>query len=106
MVNGRLTAVHLKERRKRRISYFTAPSRGCFASSAGKVPPGSSVHSIYHFRSGTVGVYNRVVNEARTGKYDVDIIELSAGPVSELIRGGCVDTYRSSETDPVRPVRE
>jgi len=58
--------------------------------------------SIGHYRSGSTGIYNRVVNEARAGKHEVDIIELSAGPVSDLIRGGLVDPYRSSETDAVR----
>ena len=58
--------------------------------------------SIGHYRSGSTGIYNRVVNEARAGKHEVDIIELSAGPVSDLIRGGFVDPYHSSETDPVR----
>lgn len=59
--------------------------------------------SIGHFRSGSTGVYNRVVNEGRAGKQEVDIIELSAGPVSDLIRGGFVAPYRSPETDAVRP---
>jgi iron(III) transport system substrate-binding protein len=59
--------------------------------------------SIGHFRSGSTGVYNRVVNEGRAGKQEVDIIELSAGPVSDLIRAGFVDPYRSPETDAVRP---
>jgi iron(III) transport system substrate-binding protein len=58
--------------------------------------------SIGHYRSGSTGIYNRVVNEARAGKHEVDIIELSAGPVSDLIRGGLVDPYHSSETDAVR----
>jgi iron(III) transport system substrate-binding protein len=58
--------------------------------------------SIGHYRSGSTAIYNRVVNEARAGKHEVDIIELSAGPVSDLIRGGLVDPYRSSETDTVR----
>ena len=44
-----------------------------------------------------------MVNEGRAGKHEVDIIELSAGPVAELIRGGFVDPYRSPETDAVRP---
>ena len=59
--------------------------------------------SIGHYRSGSTGVYNRVVNEGRAGKHEVDIIELSAGPVADLIRGGFVDPYRSPETDAVRP---
>jgi iron(III) transport system substrate-binding protein len=59
--------------------------------------------SIDHYRSGSVGIYNRVINEARAGKYEVDIIELSAGPVSDLIRGGFIDPYLSSETTAVRP---
>jgi len=59
--------------------------------------------SIGHYRSGSTGIYNRVVNEARAGKHEVDIIELSAGPVSDLIRGGLVDPYRSSETGAMRP---
>ena len=58
--------------------------------------------SIGHYRSGSTGIYNRVVNESRAGKHEVDIIELSAGPVSDLIRGGFVDPYHSSETDAVR----
>src|SRR5258705_470608 len=44
--------------------------------------------SIGHYRSGSTGVYNRVINEGRAGKHEVDIIELSAGPVAELIRSG------------------
>src|SRR4029434_8482906 len=59
--------------------------------------------SIDHYRSGSVGIYNRVVNEARAGKHEVDIIELSAGPVADLVRGGFIDPYRSPETDSVRP---
>ena len=59
--------------------------------------------SIGHYRSGTVGVYNRVVNEAKAGKHDVDIIEISAGPVADLLRAGLIDPYRSAETDAVRP---
>ena len=59
--------------------------------------------SIGHYRSGSTGIYNRVVNEGRAGKHEVDIIELSAGPVADLIRGGFVDPYRSPETDAVRP---
>jgi iron(III) transport system substrate-binding protein len=59
--------------------------------------------SIDHYRSGSVGIYNRVVNEARAGKHEVDIIELSAGPVADLVRGGFIDPYRSSEMDAVRP---
>jgi hypothetical protein len=59
--------------------------------------------SIDHYRSGSVGIYNRVVNEARAGKHEVDIIELSAGPVSDLIRGGFIDPYRSSEADTLHP---
>src|SRR5437764_10969889 len=35
--------------------------------------------SVDHYRSGSVGIYNRVVNEARAGKHEVDIVELSAG---------------------------
>jgi iron(III) transport system substrate-binding protein len=58
--------------------------------------------SIGHYRSGSTAIYNRVVNEGRAGKHEVDIIELSAGPVSDLIRGGFVDAYRSSELDAVR----
>jgi iron(III) transport system substrate-binding protein len=58
--------------------------------------------SIGHYRSGSTGIYNRVVNEARAGKHEVDIIELSAGPVSDLIRAGLVDPYRSPETDSMR----
>jgi len=58
--------------------------------------------SIGHYRSGSTGIYNRVVNEARAGKHEVDIIELSAGPVADLIRGGLVDPYRSPETDSMR----
>jgi iron(III) transport system substrate-binding protein len=58
--------------------------------------------SIGHYRSGSTGIYNRVVNEARAGKHEVDIIENSAGPVSDLIRGGLVDPYRSPETDAIR----
>jgi iron(III) transport system substrate-binding protein len=58
--------------------------------------------SIGHYRSGSTGIYNRVVNEARAGKHEVDIIENSAGPVSDLIRSGLVDPYRSSETDAIR----
>ena len=59
--------------------------------------------SIGHYRSGGVGVYNRVVNEARGGKNEVDIIEISAGPAAELIKSGFVDPYRSSESETVRP---
>jgi iron(III) transport system substrate-binding protein len=59
--------------------------------------------SIGHYRSGSTGIYNRVVNEGRAGKHEVDIIELSSGPVSDLIRGGFVDPYRSPETEAVRP---
>ena len=59
--------------------------------------------SIDHYRSGSTGVYNRVVNEGRAAKHAVDIIELSAGPVADLIRGGFVDPYRSPETDAMRP---
>ena len=59
--------------------------------------------SVGHYRSGSTGVYNRVVNEGRAGKHEIDIIELSAGPVADLIRGGFVDPYRSPETDAVRP---
>jgi iron(III) transport system substrate-binding protein len=59
--------------------------------------------SVDHYRSGSVGIYNRVVNEARAGKHEVDIVELSAGPVSDLVRGGFIDPYRSPETDAVRP---
>ena len=59
--------------------------------------------SIDHYRSGSVGIYNRVINEARAGKHEVDIIELSAGPVSDLIRGGFIDPYLSAETNAVRP---
>ena len=58
---------------------------------------------IGHYRSGSTGVYNRVVNEGRAAKQEVDIIELSAGPVADLIRGGFVDPYRSPETDAMRP---
>src|SRR5262245_7490205 len=59
--------------------------------------------SIDHYRSGSVGIYNRVVNEARAGKHEVDIIELSAGPVADLVRSGFIDPYRSPETEAVRP---
>src|SRR5215510_13381490 len=59
--------------------------------------------SIDHYRSGSVGIYNRVVNEARAGKHEDDIIELSAGPVTYIVHGGFIDPYRSSETDAVRP---
>ena len=59
--------------------------------------------SIGHYRSGSTGVYNRVVNEGRAAKQEVDIIELSAGPVADLIRGGFVDPYRSPETAAMRP---
>ncbi len=59
--------------------------------------------SIGHYRSGAVGVYNKVVNEARGGKHEADVIELSAGPVSDLIRSGFVDPYRSPESEAVRP---
>ena len=31
--------------------------------------------SIDHYRSGSVGIYNRVINEARAGKHEVDIID-------------------------------
>lgn len=58
--------------------------------------------SVGHYRSGGTGVYNKVVNEARAGKNDVDIIEISAGPSFELIKGGFVDPYRSSEAEAVR----
>jgi len=59
--------------------------------------------SIGHYRSGSTGIYNRVVSEARAGKHEVDIIELSAGPVADLVRGNIIDPYRSSESDGVRP---
>jgi iron(III) transport system substrate-binding protein len=59
--------------------------------------------AIGHYRSGAVGIYNRVVNEGRGGKHEVDVIELSAGPVSDLIRAGFVDPYRSPGSDAMRP---
>lgn len=43
------------------------------------------------------------MNEARGGKHEVDVIEFSAGPVSDLIRSGFVDPYRSPESEAVRP---
>jgi len=58
--------------------------------------------SIGHYRAGAVGIYNKVVNEAKGGKHEVDVIELSAGPVFELIKGGLIDSYRSSESETVR----
>jgi iron(III) transport system substrate-binding protein len=59
--------------------------------------------SIGHYRSSAVGVHNRIVNEARGGKHEVDVIELSAGPVSDLIKTGLVDAYRSPESKAMRP---
>ena len=59
--------------------------------------------SIGHYRAGAVGIYNKVVNEAKGGKHEVDVIELSAGPVFELIKGGLIDSYRSSEWEAMRP---
>jgi iron(III) transport system substrate-binding protein len=59
--------------------------------------------TVGHYRAGGSAVYNKVVTEARASKYDVDIIEISAGTSAELIRHGCVEAYRSSEADAVRP---
>jgi iron(III) transport system substrate-binding protein len=59
--------------------------------------------SIGHYRAGGSAVFNKIVTEARGGKYDADVIEISAGPSAELIRNGYVDPYRSVEADTVRP---
>ncbi|MFQ5950094.1 MAG: ABC transporter substrate-binding protein, partial [Nitrospiria bacterium] len=59
--------------------------------------------SIGHYRSGESGIYNKVVNEGKAGRYAVDVIESSAGPVYSLIQGGFVDPYRSIESRAVRP---
>jgi len=59
--------------------------------------------TIGHYRSGESGVYNKVVNEGKAGRYAVDVIEGSAGPVYALIQGGFVDPYRSVESRAVRP---
>ena len=59
--------------------------------------------TIGHYRAGGSAVYNKLVTEARGGKYDVDVIEISAGPSAELIRNGYIDPYHYSETEAVRP---
>ena len=59
--------------------------------------------TVGHYRGGGSAVYSKVVTEARAGKLDVDIIEISAGPSAELIRNGYVDPYRASEAEAVRP---
>lgn len=59
--------------------------------------------TVGHYRAGGSEVYNKVVTEARGGKHDVDIIEISAGPSAEFIRHGYVDGYRASEAEAVRP---
>jgi iron(III) transport system substrate-binding protein len=58
--------------------------------------------SIGHYRGNGSGLYNKVVTEARGSKFETDVIEISAGPSAELIRGGFVDPYRSTEIDAVR----
>jgi iron(III) transport system substrate-binding protein len=58
--------------------------------------------AIGHYRGGGSAVYNRIVTEARGGKYDADLIEISAGPAAELMRSGYIDPYRSTEAETVR----
>jgi iron(III) transport system substrate-binding protein len=59
--------------------------------------------TIGHYRAGGSAVHNKIVTEARGGKYDADVIEISAGPSAELIRSGYIDPYRCVEAEAVRP---
>ena len=59
--------------------------------------------TIGHYRGNGSGLFNKVVTEARGGKFEADVIEISAGPSAELIRAGYIDPYRSSEIETVRP---
>ncbi len=58
--------------------------------------------SIGHYRGNGSGLFNKVVTEARGSKFEADVIEISAGPSAELIRGGYIDPYRSTEIETVR----
>ena len=59
--------------------------------------------SIGHYRGNGSGLFNKVVTEARGSKFEADVIEISAGPSAELIRGGYIDPYRSTEIETLRP---
>ncbi|MFQ5682673.1 MAG: ABC transporter substrate-binding protein [Candidatus Binatia bacterium] len=59
--------------------------------------------TIGHYRSGSVNVHNKVVNEARAGKHEVDIIENDASSAYALILEGFVDPYQSVEAPAIRP---
>jgi iron(III) transport system substrate-binding protein len=100
------------ERRARLIEFAKKEARLVFYGSLGVDASGPMLEkfrqahpyiSIGHYRASAVGVHNRVVNEARGGKHEVDVIELSAGPVSDLIKSGLVDAYRSPESEAMRP---
>lgn len=58
--------------------------------------------TIGHYRSGDVNIYNKVANEAKAGRHEVDIIEIESSSAYALIKGGLVDPYRSVEAPAIR----
>jgi iron(III) transport system substrate-binding protein len=58
--------------------------------------------TIGHYRSGELGVYNKVANEAKAGRHEVDIIENSPGSAYTLIHEGLVNPYKSVEASNIR----
>ncbi len=58
--------------------------------------------TIGHYRSGDVNIYNKVANEAKAGRHEVDIIEIESSSAYALIQGGLVDPYRSLQAPAIR----
>jgi iron(III) transport system substrate-binding protein len=58
--------------------------------------------TIGHYRSGDVNIHNKVANEARAGRHEVDIVEIDSSAAYALILEGFVDPYHSLQAPAVR----
>ncbi len=58
---------------------------------------------ISHYRSGAESVYNKIVTEARAGRYEVDVAELESGPVYLMAKNGLADPYFSPSRKGIMP---
>jgi iron(III) transport system substrate-binding protein len=54
---------------------------------------------VSHFRSGAVKVYNRVVTEARAGRYEADVVEATSLTAFQLRQDNLLESYLSPSRD-------
>ncbi len=59
--------------------------------------------TIGHYRSGEAGIYNKIANEARAGRFAADVIESLPATAAALIQGSLIDPYHSPHSQALQP---